>query len=212
MTVESMITPQDANVANPAAGDDLSEGDDHLRGIKVMLKKMGWEVVGTATASASASISTYSIQPFVAGYDYRLEADGVYLSASGTLNSRVSTGGGSADSGANYSYSGFFESGGTVSGNNSASTTAWQVGQSWGNATNERGHLSIEIINPTDTYAGRFAKIEAGYHNNSTTTVVMTQYQGSYMATTAIDGLVVVPAAGTITAGNFKLYRRFRPT
>jgi len=54
MSVESSFNyPSDLNASYPAAGDNKSEGDDHLRGIKTVLKTTFPGLTGAVTASQS---------------------------------------------------------------------------------------------------------------------------------------------------------------
>lgn len=211
MTVEAQITPQDADVANPAAGDDLSEGDDHVRGIKVMLKKLALEHVGTITAAAAASVNTYSsIGTFVAGYDYILVGEGVYGSAVAALYAQVSTGGGSA-AGANYlgSYNGV-----TNATNSAGSGATAQVrlsgGNSVGNASAEATRFELTILNPMGTANPRHLHYTAGGVLDAGATTYSLHGDAVYNTATAVDGLVITVNGANIT-GVFKLYRRYRP-
>lgn len=207
MSLESVTVPQDLNVANPAAGDVLTEGDNHLRIIKVAAKQFCWEHVGTATASAAASASTYAlIGTFEAGYDYHLAVEQLYYSASSQPYVRVSTGGGVTDSGTNYAVSTYASV--SSAGNGSSSAAQINLQGSPGNAADETGHLEITILNPMGATNPRHIFISAT-SSDTTTTIDHVAGGGMYKTTTAVDGLVITSASATITC-TLKLYRRWR--
>lgn len=211
MSVESMITPQDANVAWPLAGDPRSEGDDHIRGLKVMLKKLYGEHVGRITASGAATVSTYSsLGTFVAGYDYTLVGEGVYSSVASAMVAQVSTGGGSA-AGANYvgSYDGA-NAGAAVTGTGATTNIRLSGGLSIGDTSAEATRFELTILNPMGTANPRHIHYSAGGVPNAGATYTLIG-DAVYNTATAVDGLVISAASGNLT-GVFNLYRRFRPT
>lgn len=209
MTVESVTTPQDFNVANPVAGDVLTEGDNHARNLKVGIKRLCWEHVGTASFSGAASASTYSlIGTFVAGYDYQLAVEGLYLSAAAQPFFRVTTGGGTADTGSNYTYSTYQST--TAASDGTSATTRIVSPINVGDAVDEPGHFEITIFNPMGTTNPRHVFFE-GSASSITTAIDRMFGVGMYITTTAVDGLVVTASTATVT-GTAKLYRRFRPT
>ena len=57
MTVESADYISQLNTSNPAASDALSEGDDHLRLVKVVLKTQFPNLATTAVTQTSAQMN-----------------------------------------------------------------------------------------------------------------------------------------------------------
>jgi hypothetical protein len=208
MSVEAVVSTQDFNVSNPAAGDVLTEGDNHLRALKVGTKVQCWEHVGTASFAAASSASTYAlIGTFESGYDYHLAVENLYLSSAAQPFIRVSTGGGTADSGSNYTYNTYTSNGAT--GDGSAATTRVALPIVFGDASGEAGHFEVTILNPMGTTNPRHLMLTA---TASPTGVSLDHAMGGgmYITTTAVDG-IVIGATPTIT-GTLKLYRRHRPT
>jgi hypothetical protein len=203
-----MIYPQDADVANPAAGDPRSEGDDHIRGIKVMLKKLVYEQVGTITASGAASVNTYSsIGTFVAGYDYILVGDSVYGSAVTGLTARPIVSGSPVSANLISSYHG---ANGGVASVGSTSAIAITGGLSIGDSSTETSRLEVTAYNPMGTANPRHFSFSCGGVQNGGTTTQSMSGDGVYQSASQVEGIQILPSSGTIT-GVFKLYRRFRP-
>ena len=210
MPVETVNVPQDLNVLYPEATDDISAGDDHIRNTKKALKMFCWEEVGTSSVSGAASASTYAlIGAFVAGYDYLLVMDEAYISGTTvTLNMRVTTGGGTADTGANYSFRRTIVAA-TETGASGTSQTAGALAASFSDLSTQRGVVEILAINPGGTSNPRPFSYEVVMIDSAG---VATYIVGriDYRQATAVDGIQVYPASGTMT-GTVKLYRRFRP-
>jgi hypothetical protein len=210
MPVETVNDPQDLNVSYPEATDDISAGDDHLRNVKIALKKCCWEEVGTVAASGAASVNTYtSFGAFVAGYDYLLALDEAYLSGTGVnLSLRITTGGGTPASGADYHYLQALvqatETAVTATGQTSALLAA-----NFSDLSTQRGTVEILCINPGGTTNPRHFQTEVVMLSSAGTATYIAG-MAKYAAATAGDGIEVYPASGTMT-GTAKLYRRFRP-
>jgi hypothetical protein len=214
MSLETGVDgPEDLVVANPAAGDALTEGDDHLRLVKVAVKRFCWEHVGTSAVAAAASISTYSLfGAFETGYDYLLTLEGVYLSASSNVGLRVTTGGGTVDSGSNYASSGHRVTSASSSGTGTSSATNIVSLTQIGDASAEAGHAEILILNPAGTTNPRHMLFK--FNGGTTVTNLYSDVGGCmYRTTTAVDGLYVAEfGSGYTLTCTLKLYRRFRPT
>lgn len=210
MPVESVATPQDFNVLYPEATDDITTGDDHIRNIKVALKKLCWEEVGTLSASGVASVNTHtSFGAFVEGYDYLLVLDEAYISGTGVnFNFRVTAGGGTPETGAVYQYENVLVQA-AESASGAVGATSAVMAANFSDLSTQRAALEIIAINPGGTTNPRHFQHEIVMLNSAGTA---TYIFGSiaYRAATVVDGIQVFPASGTMTA-TAKLYRRFRP-
>jgi hypothetical protein len=210
MAVETVADPQDLNVSYPEATDDISAGDDHLRNIKVALKKCCWEEVGTYAASGASSVNTYTqFGAFVAGYDYLLVLDEAYLSGTGvTLNLRVTTGGGTPHSGSDYAYT-YLLLQATETNTSGSGVATIPMAANFSDLSTQRGVVEVFIFNPGGTSNPRNIDFDVVMLNSAGTATYISG-TGAYQAATAADGVAVYPASGTMT-GTAKLYRRFRP-
>lgn len=211
MALETVNVNQDLVVTNPASGDDIAQGDDHIRNIKTVAKTLCWETVGTYAASAVASVNTYTqFGAFEAGYDYLLVVDAGYIdTATQNMNLRVTTAGGTPDSGANYTYTIL----NLVVGSADAVTTA--AGQttaplcgSFSDSATARAAFEVMIWNPAGTTNPRHLRSRLGMINSADAGSFNI---GSvfYITTTAIDGVQFYPASGNFT-GTVSLYRCWR--
>lgn len=211
MTVESVTVPQTLDPTYPAAGDDKSEGDNHIRNLKRMAVLIGWEYVGKATASASSYISTYDIAPFVTGYDYQVVFSEVYFSAdAASFNLYATTGGGVQDTANDFPHAA--RGADSVPSINTVSSLAQNyvtlIDADTGNATTERCGGEVTIINPYSASGLRPVQFKVINNNGG---VASSLYGGAaYKPLTAVDGLYFASSSGTITAGTFSLYRRYR--
>jgi hypothetical protein len=210
MPVETVSDPQDLNVSYPEATDDITAGDDHLRNIKKALKRVCWEEVGTSAVSGAASASTYALfGAFVAGYDYMLVLDEAYISGTGVnFNMRVTAGGGTPETGGVYAYDNVLVVAADTAAGANAQTTAL-LAANFSDLSTQRAALQILAINPGGTTNPRHFQHEIAMIN-SAGAATYTCGSVAYRAATAVDGIQVYPASGTMTA-TVKLYRRFRP-
>lgn len=213
MTVEVVVTPQDLVPGFPVSGDRLAEVGGHLRYLKVALKTIGWEHCGSVSASASASLGTYATHPFVSGFDYQIVLADLYFSTTASTQLlRVTTGGGTADTGSNYGYSYIHcTQGGSATAAGSASATSIEIANAQGDATTERTSMVVTILNPASATNDRIITYDGFVQSATTTTAYVLFGGGHYNPTTAVDGLSFLPSSGTITAGTLNIYRRYRP-
>lgn len=210
MGLETVSVVQDLNINNPAAGDDIAAGDDHIRNIKTVAKTLCWEEVGTYAASAAASVSTYTqFGAFVAGYDYLLVVDAAYIdTAAQNLNLRVTTAGGTPDTGANYTYTRLNVAVGTETVTTAAGQTTSPLCPNFSDSATARAAFEVMVWNPQGTTNPRHMRhklimmdsADASYFSTGST---------FYITTTAIDGVQIYPASGLFT-GTVNLYRRLR--
>lgn len=213
MTVEVVTSPQDLVPGFPRSSDPLVESGGHLRALKVALKTIGWEHCGAVSASASASLGTYATHPFVANFDYQIVLTDLYFSTTAsTQRLRVSTGGGTDDTGANYSHAYIHYDTAT---NNTAvggiGGTSIELSPAQGDATTERTCMTVTILAPASATNDRVISYEGFVQSATTTTGYLIYGGGVYNPTTAVDGLTFYPSSGTITAGTLNIYRRYRP-
>lgn len=212
MTIETVTVPQSLDPTYPAVGDNKNEGDNHIRNTKRMAVLIGWEYVGKATASASSAISTYAIQPFVTGYDYQVVFSEVYFSVdSASFNLYATTGGGNQDTGNDMPHAARVAVSTPTIGTISSLAQNWitLIDADTGQVTTERCGGEVTIINPYSTNGVR--SIQFKVINNNAGVLRAAYGGGCYKPATAVDGLYFVPSSGTITAGTFSLYRRYRP-
>lgn len=209
MPVETVATPQDFNVSYPEATDDISAGDDHLRNTKVALKKCCWEEVGTYAASGAASVNTYTqFGAFVAAYDYKLVVDEAYISGTGVnFNMRVTAGGGTAETGAVYQYDNILIQATETAAGATGQTTAL-LAANFSDLSTQRAALEILAINPGGTTNPRMFQHEIVMLSSAGTATYISGAV-NYRAATVVDGILIYPASGTMTA-TVKMYRRFR--
>jgi hypothetical protein len=209
MGLETVAVNQDLVVTNPASGDDIAQGDDHIRNIKTVAKTLCWETVGTYAASAVASVNTYTqFGAFASGYDYLLSVDAAYIdTASQDMNLRVTTSGGTPDTGANYTYT-MLNAQGLVTITTAAAQTTAPLCSNFSDSATARAMFEVLILNPQGTTNPRHMRPRlvmmdsadaAGFNIGSV----------FYITTTAMDGVQFYPASGNFT-GTVNLYRRWR--
>jgi hypothetical protein len=211
VSVESVTTPQDFNITYPAAGDVLTEGDNHERNLKVGIKRLCWEHVGTSAVAGATSISTYALfGAFEAGYDYHATFEDMYMASANSLDFRVTTGGGVVDTGSNYAHSIYTVA--PATGNGSSSATSIVSLAATGDAATETSHSEVTLLNPQGTTNPRHV-LFACDGGSTATGVSRTTGAGMYKTTTAIDGIYALSNSASLAiTGTVKLYRRFRPT
>ena len=210
MALETVAVVQDLVITNPAAGDDIAAGDDHIRNMKAVEKMLCWEEVGTYAASAAASVSTYTqFGAFVSGYDYLLVVDAAYISASAQdLNMRVTTAGGTPDTGANYTYTRLNVAVGTESVTTAAAQTTAPLCANFSDLSTARAAFEVMVWNPQGTTNPRHMRSKLIQMDSADASYFATGAY-FYITTTAIDGIQIYPASGNFT-GTVNLYRRFR--
>jgi hypothetical protein len=210
MALETVAVVQDLVVTNPAAGDDISAGDDHIRNIKTVAKTLCWETVGTYAAAAVASVNTYTqFGAFAAGYDYLMVVDAAYIdTAAQDMNLRVTTSGGTPDAGANYTYTRLNVAVGTESVTTAAAQTTSPLCPNFSDSATARAAFEVMAWNPAGTTNPRHMRHKLVMMDSADASYFST---GStfYITTTAVDGVQFYPASGNFT-GTVSMYRRLR--
>lgn len=161
-------------------------------------------VVDTDTASASSYIE---LTGMVAGYDYEITADGVYLSAADeSLQFRLISGGSPITTNV-YTYAVEQITGAASSnGGSGGSPVAQFLMGKMGSASDERGTLRIFVPNPAGAVTQQTARWETCAGGGSP--VHLHRGGGVMDSSGAVTGVRIFASGGaTITAGNFILRR-----
>lgn len=228
MTVESVSHISDLNVSYPAAGDARSEGDDHLRNLKVALKtdfpnitgpvtptqtvlnNIGKVLLATASASASATIDfTTAIDSTYDEYELHI------INAVPTNNNDVPWLRTSTDAGANFAstagdYFWTLSTGrnatATVT-NGSTTATKIELSRQTVSSTASDGGFSavIRLFDPSGTACKKQLAWDGntGIANTGLETINGVAYRDN---TADIDALRFLFSTGTTASGKFKLY------
>jgi hypothetical protein len=180
---------KDGATAIESLGDAIDSSLNSITGGK----NVGLVHINTTTFSAASTVSVDNV--FTTTYDYYRVM--IFLTAGSNtyLNARLRVGG-ADNSTSNYAsgqvYGAF---GSTTLGNDNAGTTltSWRFGFS-----NPNVSMACDIFNP---------RLATNTQFNGSLTRIDTQstMNGSFNATTAFDGLTLLPAVGTIS-GNIKIY------
>lgn len=228
MTVESVSFISDLNASYPAAGDNLTEGDDHIRNIKTAIKASFTGVTGavtathtelnlstglvflsTQTASSSATIdfttgisSTYE--------EYELHIVNAVPATTSEAYLRTSTDGGStfAASAGNYDCVNLTADGTTVA-TSTTGSTAFRLSGGVNSVLNTaaRGGISgvVRFFNPAEATMDKRFTWQCGFMNNSSVHEFVSG-SGVRDATADIDAIRFMFSSGNIASGTFRLY------
>ena len=226
MTVESSFNyPSDLNASLPTAGDARSEGDDHIRGIKNVLKTTLPNVTAPITPTAaqlntvatrgpilisSASPSGASTVAVSSGIDSTYDVYEWHLvnfvpSAAATLLLRL----GSASASGGYDWIRTSSTGTTATvANGGGSATEFTLTASNADTTAAGGGWTgwIRVYEPASTTTHKKVEWHLTYTTSTTNgNMVSVRGHGTYETTSAMTSFHLVPSAGTMTGGH-KLY------
>src|SRR5574338_57569 len=164
-----------------------------------------FDIIDRQVANASSSIILKGITDI---YDYVILAlNGMLPATSGGLpRMRVTTGGGTPDTGANYSYDFFgWRAAGSVLGGAQSGSDHWKMMSEALGISNSSspGHGisgTFFLHNPTNTSDWKQGDGKARVHD-STNVRATYDWSGTYEATTAVDGWQFYFSSGNITRG-----------
>lgn len=163
-----------------------------------------WILLSTVTASASATVDVETT--FDSTYDnYVLLGDNITLSGTVTLNARLKIGGAYASANYLVNTSTRVASSTTETITASASTSEISVMEGYLSGGSYMGSLEMHIANPTEASLYKMVRSRGLAAKNSDLTLTDSVAM-NVTATTALTGVRFLPASGTITTGNFRLY------
>lgn len=168
----------------------------------------GWDLVSTATASASGTIDFTGLSGSDDTYMVVLE-NVIPVNDDAVMQMRVSTAG-TFQTSSSYFFSGVYVSSiGTLDGNSTGSNTYIQFTERISNSASRGGYSGqVMLLGASGTTSYKRVNYAGGGYRSGTSADGSVAGTGSFQGSTAaVDGLRFLFNSGNIASGNFYLYR-----